>query len=648
MPAREAPKRYRFADLELDPGRHRLLRGKSGIQLSSRLLDLLKVLVEKSPGVVTHDELAERVWGARRIVTPENLAQHIAMLRRSLDDDATAPVYVEAVRGKGYRLVPEVRELSAVRPARSHLLPVLFALAALAAAAFVAGRYFPSDAVESPSLDPAAATANPVNEPQAAEPRSILVLPLVSQSDDPDDQYFADGLTDELINRLSNRLSRPGDFLVLGRTSSFALKDVSATPQEIGERTRASHLLMGNVRRTDGNWEVELQLLRTADGVRVWSQPFDSIANIETKIADFLHAATRSGPLEDEFYYLPGTTDRRARDLYFRALGLDQSGGTADLLRAEELLREAIDIDPEFVAARGILARTLGKLRFRIPERADELLDEWHELVEHIMSTAPGHQITNFGRGLQLANAGDWAGAERAMTTALEMTPDGRLYREGKSLMSHVMRVTGRYELALADLTMTARQEPLALDISTIIQEVLYATGRLEEAEDEYYRSRDLPGDRRYVEAAALLRAVVENLGDTAVQARVERLAATYPGGVPSVRRLIEVLGDRQAALSLLEEQFERTDSDRMADVYIAWWADYLEDTDLALAALRRYFERTSRVTSNLWTAFLRNTRKDPGFKELVTDFGLLDYWRDTGDWGDFCRPVGAADFECR
>ena len=139
MPAQEGSRRYRFADLELDPERHRLRRGRSTIQLSDRLLNLLRVLVEKSPAVVSHDELADRVWGERRIVTPENLAQHIAMLRRSLGDDAAAPTYVEAVRGKGYRLVPEVHAWSSDQAVPRRLLPAALALAAIAIAAFVAG-----------------------------------------------------------------------------------------------------------------------------------------------------------------------------------------------------------------------------------------------------------------------------------------------------------------------------------------------------------------------------------------------------------------------------------------------------------------------------------------------------------------------------
>ena len=652
MPTQEETPRYRFADLELDPDRHRLRRGKSSIRLSGRLLTLLEVLVEASPGVVSHDELADRVWGEHRIVTPENLAQHIAMLRRSLGDDATSPRYVEAVRGKGYRLVPEVRAMSTGSHTHRRLLPAALALVVIVAAAFIVGRYLPADSVDSPSLDPATPAGVRDRRAQSAGPGVILVLPLVNQSEIPDDQFLADGLTDELINRLS----RVGRFLVLGRTSSFALKNVGATPQQIGDLTGASHLLEGSVRRTGSNLRIALQLVRTVDGAQVWSHAFDGIDGnlldvqdeIAAEVSASLYLATRAEVAEDEFFNLPGTTNPEAYDLYIRALGLDQAGGTDNLLRAEALLRQAIEIDPDFLAARGILARTLGYLRFRVPERAESLLAEWNEIVEFVLNTMPDHQFTHFARGLQLANADDWAGAERALTMALSMTPDGRMRREGSVLLNSVMRVTGRYVAALEDLRIEVRRDPLSLDLSTTIQEVLYATGRLDEAEAEYERSRDLSGDRGYVEAVALLRAVAEDLGHTEVQSRLERLAGTEPGGAPTVTRLVEVLGDRQAALHLLEKQFQRTDPDRMPDIYIAWWADYLGDTDLALASLRRYFERTSRITSNVWTPFLRNTRQTAGFKEIARDFGLLAYWRDSGDWGDFCRPVGASDFECQ
>lgn len=105
--------RYEFDDLCLDVGQRRVWRGSAEVTLTRRTFALLRVLVERSPNVVAQAELADRIWGPSRTVTPENIAQHVKMLRRALRDDALRPRYVEVVRGEGYRLVPSVRAAAA-------------------------------------------------------------------------------------------------------------------------------------------------------------------------------------------------------------------------------------------------------------------------------------------------------------------------------------------------------------------------------------------------------------------------------------------------------------------------------------------------------------------------------------------------------
>jgi DNA-binding winged helix-turn-helix (wHTH) protein len=105
--------RYRFADLELDLGRRQLLRGNRPLKLTKLTFNLLTVLVELSPNVVRHDELAALAWGKGRIVTPETIAQRMMILRRSLYDSAERPRYIEGVRGQGYRLLVDVEPVAA-------------------------------------------------------------------------------------------------------------------------------------------------------------------------------------------------------------------------------------------------------------------------------------------------------------------------------------------------------------------------------------------------------------------------------------------------------------------------------------------------------------------------------------------------------
>ena len=110
-PNRASPQ-YHFEDLTLDVGRRRVWRGSDALPLTNLTFELLRVLVEAAPNVVSHDELAEKVWGPRRVVTPETLSQRVMVLRYALGDSADQPRYIEGLRGQGYRLIPEVQAAS--------------------------------------------------------------------------------------------------------------------------------------------------------------------------------------------------------------------------------------------------------------------------------------------------------------------------------------------------------------------------------------------------------------------------------------------------------------------------------------------------------------------------------------------------------
>ncbi len=109
---RASPQQYRFEDLTLDVGRRRVWRGGDSLPLTDLTFELLRVLVEAAPNVVSHDEIAEKAWGPRRVVTPENLSQRVMVLRNALGDSVDQPRYIEGVRGRGYRLIPEVQAAS--------------------------------------------------------------------------------------------------------------------------------------------------------------------------------------------------------------------------------------------------------------------------------------------------------------------------------------------------------------------------------------------------------------------------------------------------------------------------------------------------------------------------------------------------------
>jgi DNA-binding winged helix-turn-helix (wHTH) protein len=193
-----AEPRYEVQDLLIDLAQRRVVRDGVVVDLSALNFDLLRVLVESAPNVVTYDELAEKVWG-RHFVSPENIAQRVKMLRQTLSDDANEPRYVETVRGRGYRLIPSALPASdAPPPARGDVRRRPIALATVAVIAVVALSALGGAVWLARSPQPASGARTPL-------PRSVAVLPLKNLSPDPADAYFAAGIHEEIIGRLANR-----------------------------------------------------------------------------------------------------------------------------------------------------------------------------------------------------------------------------------------------------------------------------------------------------------------------------------------------------------------------------------------------------------------------------------------------------------
>ena len=622
-------KRYAVADLEFAPKRQSLSRAGQEISLSPRLVRLLKLLVERAPETVTHDEIADHVWGKRQVVSPENIAQHVAMLRKALGDEAASPRYVSAVRGEGYRLVAEVRLLTDGSSLRSSRTRLTMVASVLLLAAVIVGA---------------------IAQRWTSGPPAIVVLPFESLSQERDDRYFVDGLSEELITRLS----QVEGLLVFGRTTSFALRGVDESQHELVGSTGATHVLEGSVRREGDHIRIGAQLVSTDNGLQVWSGSWDRDVGamltvqreIAAEIASNLGLKLSGRSLADDYYGFVGTDDPVANEHYLIALGLLREGGLANVVRAEELLRMAIDRDPGFIASLGILARALGTRRFYEPERADVLFDEWNQIVDAIKVAAPDHPAVEVGQGLQFANAGDWVRYEQSLVDALDSLPPGPLRNETESLLISMRQTTGQYSTTLGMLRDAVRRDPLSVDHSFDLQLLHYALGDVESAEAEYRRSRDLPGARTVIEYMALMRAIIEDFDKAEIDRRLEQLIQESPKYPDLTVNLVAALDNRSRALQILYDAV-KSDS-RDWPIAMAWWADYLGDSQLAIQLHRDYFDRVRRAGPTLWLPFLADMRQTQAFIELAHDYGLANYWRETRNLGDFCQLDPSNDIVCQ
>jgi len=260
--AHPPPKTLRIGDWFVNPLSGEIARGEERVRLEARTMRLLLRLAATPGEVVSIDALLDQVWSGV-VVTPDSVYQAVAALRRLLGDDARQPAYIVTVPRLGYRLVAPVESLADVpaapRPARaSSRTYVLLALGIL----LVVGSLTYYLVAERNAASQAAA---------AASPKAIAVLPFLDLTDSMNEEPFADGMTEELIHRLS----KVKGLRVPAPTASFYFKGKQLPVVEIARSLHVSYVLDGSVRKSGETLRVAARLVRADDGYVVWSENYD-------------------------------------------------------------------------------------------------------------------------------------------------------------------------------------------------------------------------------------------------------------------------------------------------------------------------------------------------------------------------------------
>ncbi len=480
------------------------------------------------------------------------------------------------------------------------------------------------------------------------DPRSsICVLPFANMSGDAEQEYFSDGISEDIITDLS----KVSALLVIARNTAFTFKGKAADVKAIARQLGVSHVLEGSVRKSGTRVRITAQLIDGSTGGHLWAERYDrdlvDIFALQDEISQAIVGALRVKLLPEERKAIEerGTTSIEAYDKYLRAQTLAKQGTVRDNSdRAEALFREALALDPGFARARsGLLTVYLYRLSLA-PERLEQTLRELASVTDEAVSLAPDDWCTHMLNGTRLWLRRDWLGADRAFARGKALAPASDSL--GPFYSGYFLQGVGRCADAAMEQSRGCAADPLSLILSNQLQQNLYVLNRVGEARAEYERTLSLSGNREPAEHTAQM--WTWDTGDlerTRVQFR--RFLDSSFLTVPVLHEVLALLEQPAAALEKIREAFQDDEyQDWIRMMFLSWYAARLGDPPLAVAAMRRSFiELKGGYLGSLWFPCLREARRLPAFKSLVRDLGIYDYWRRSGKWGDFARPLGEDDF---
>ena len=489
-----------------------------------------------------------------------------------------------------------------------------------------------------------AQAAAPVASPRGT---SLAVLPFADMSPQHDQEYFSDGLSEELLNQLA----QIKDLKVAGRTSSFSFKGKNEDLRLIGEQLGVNHLLEGSVRKDGTQLRITAQLISARTGVHMWSQTYDrkleSVFSVQEDIAkDVAQALSIALDVGDMSRAKGGTDSLDAYDKYLRARDFFNQGGIGNFQQSVRLYREAVALDPNFARAWLGLYRSLEQTLIFAPQDTQTISKEMAAARTRIVALTPDAWWTQQVLASQATRDHQWSKALAASAAALASAPS----TENVGLSYGViLQELGRVNEGLEYIQRARQADPLSLTVSFSLQMALDAAGRFDEAQAEYERSRALVGNHASVDNLALRRLLERNdLDVAAAKARLrDFLQADHQSSMFGLT--LDNLANRPAALAALHREFN--DPARQIGNFMALVggvADLYGDKDLALAALRRGFiDLHATAYLSFWPVNRTGLHSDPRFKQLVQELGFADYFRSDGKWNDFCGPVGKDDFGC-
>jgi TolB-like protein/Tfp pilus assembly protein PilF len=514
---------YEFDDFRVDAAKRVLLRRGEPVPLSPRVFDTLLYFVEHHGWVLEKDELMRGIW-PDAFVEENNLNQNVSALRRALGESRGENRYIVTLPGHGYRFV----------------------------AAVTAGD-------EGAGSPPAVAAAT-----------TIAVLPFANMSADPENEYFCDGLAEELLNALA----KVEGLKVVARTSAFSFKGRDASVGDIASALGVGAIVEGSVRRSGDRLRITVQLIDAADGFHLWSERYDremkDIFDVQDEITLAVMDALKVKLLgEEQAAVLKRHTEStEAFHLYLKGRYFWFKTAPEEFGRCRDYFERAIEADPTYALGHAGLVYFYGfASSWGMMDPAQGWPKAEAALAEALRLDGTLTEVRNARGALLWSYRRDWAGAEQEFERAIGMSPT---FAAAHSLRALYLASRGRFDEAAAESARSLALDPLSLRMILNRAFVLYQARRYDDAVEQYGQALEL--DPAAPSVHEDLGNVYERMGRRDEAVAEWQAAATLSGNAEAAAALGRVFAERgfgAAACAMARKRLEVLDARRARGEYV-------------------------------------------------------------------------------
>lgn len=602
------------------------------VRLEGQPVVILAMLLERPNEVVTREMLQKRLWPGDTFVDFEqSLNAAIRRLRSVLDDSAESPRYIETLARRGYRWIAPLRDepVKSPIPESSSASPIPVrtrwkrrtAWLGLAASLAAVAIFLASSGLRSRRLD---------------RKLMLIVLPFENLSGDPQQEYFADGMTEEMITQLGSL--DPQHLGVIARTSAMQYKRSHKVTTQIAQELQVGYLLEGSVRRQGSRIRVTAQLIQASDQTHIWGESYDSdvgdVLNLQSEIARAIASQIRLELSQETNQQLSSTrhVNALAHESYLQGQQAWNLRNKVGIQRGIEEFQRAVELDPNYAAAYAALARTYALSSVYGVLTELEAMPKARDAAARAIalddSLAEAHTMMGF---IKAHYEYDWPGAEREFQHAIGLNPSdpyGHLFYSNSCLSP-----LGRHEEAVAEMKTAIALDPFSSRTQSFLGRTYIWARRYDDALRHLQKTaQTFPGfaiDHQRLAHLHTYRGEFDKAIAEETQARI--LSGEDPRFVvrfeDSLRKALAERGPRGYWEELMKVS-QRSDNppeaytthDGLSILYVR-----IGEKEKALSALQRaYEERQLHMTEIGVEPAFDELRSEPGFKKLLREVGLL------------------------